>query len=249
MRYQILQGDAVQQLRTLPDESVHCVVADPPYGETSLAWDCPVEGWMTAVRRVLHPTGSLWVFGSLRSFMALSTQLAGWKMAQDVVWEKHNGSNAFDDRFRRVHELIAQFYRKDTKWEEVYKFPLYSEDATARTVRRKSHPQQWGHIGSSLYESHDGGPRLLRSVLCCRSEHGRALHPTQKPVALIAVLLSYSCPPAGVVLDPFCGSGSTGVAAKRLGCDFIGIELNPEFVAISRERIEQDAPLFNEAVP
>src|SRR5207244_1510795 len=99
---------------------------------------------------------------------------------QDIVWEKHNGSNAFDDRFRRVHELVVQFYRKDTKWENVYKCPLYSADATARTVRRKAHPQQWGDIGGRVYESHDGGPRLLRSVLCCRSEHGRALHPTQK---------------------------------------------------------------------
>jgi len=249
MGYQILQGDAIERLHTLPDESVHCVVADPPYGETSLAWDRQVDGWMTAVYRVLHPTGSLWVFGSLRSFIALSSQLAEWKLAQDVVWEKHNGSNAFDDRFRRVHELIAQFYRSDAKWEDVFKLPLYSEDATARTVRRKSRPQHWGGLGPSTYESYAGGRRLLRTVLCCRSEHHKAVHPTQKPVALIAALLAYSCPQVGVVLDPFCGSASTGVAAKRLGRDFIGIELNPEFVAVSRDRIEQDTPLFNEAVP
>src|SRR5258708_5604831 len=106
MNVRILTGDCRDVLAGLPAESVHCVVADPPYGETSLAWDRAVAGWVAAIDRVLAPTGSMWVFGSLRSFMeaARTDEMRGWSVAQDIIWEKHNGSNAFADRFRRVHE-------------------------------------------------------------------------------------------------------------------------------------------------
>lgn len=77
----------------------------------------------------------------------------------------------------------------------------------------------------------------MRSVMFCRSMHGSAVHPTQKPVEIIAPLIEYSCPPGGRVLDPFMGSGTTGVAAAQLGCDFVGIELRTDFAAIAGERL------------
>jgi len=244
MTVRILTGDCRDMLKTLPSESVHCVVTDPPYGQTSLAWDRWPIGWLEQIRRVLHPSGSMWVFGTLRMFIDRANEFPGWSLAQDVIWEKHNGSNAFADRFRRVHEQAAHFYRSGVGWATVYKNPLFTNDATARAVRRKRRPPQWGHIEASTYRSEDGGPRLLRSVMFCRSEHGTALHPTQKPLATILPLIEYSCPPEGVVLDPFLGSGTTGIAAQRLGRQCIGIELNPEYAAMSRRRIEADTGLF-----
>ncbi len=87
------------------------IIADPPYGDTSLAWDRQVDGWEGVALAALKPTGSMWVFGSMRFFMATGARfdVAGWKLAQDIVWEKHNGSGFHADRFKRVHEHAVQF--------------------------------------------------------------------------------------------------------------------------------------------
>ena len=92
------------------------ILADPPYGDTSLAWDRRVDGRITRARDALRPTGSLWVFGSLRCFMATADRFAdaGLRVAQEIVWEKQNGSSFHADRFKRVHELAVQFYPIET---------------------------------------------------------------------------------------------------------------------------------------
>lgn len=238
----IINADVMDGLAQLADESVDCIVTDPPYGETSLAWDKVPAGWLRECRRVLRRTGSLWMFGSMRSHMA--ADLTGWQFAQDVVWEKHNGSNMFADRFRRVHEIAIHLYRSDAAWADVYKCPLYTNDARARVVRRKDRPKQWGEIEGRSYQSVDGGPRMMRSVMFFRSCHGEADHPTQKPEAVIAPLIEYSCPPDGLVLDPFIGSGTTARAAIQLGRQCIGIEIDPEFAEMARNPVAPRAGLF-----
>lgn len=234
----IYTGDALDVLTRLPDESVDAIVTDPPYGETSLKWDKRVQGWPAAARRVLKRSGSMWVFGSTRMFMEQAAAFAGWRLSHDVVWEKHNGTGLFNDRFRRVHEMALHFYRDDAKWSEVYRKPQFTTDATARTVRKKAKPAHWiGATGETTYTSEDGGPRLMRSVIPCRSEHGRAVHPTQKPEGIVEPLLLYACPPGGTVLDPFAGSGTTGVVAEKHGRHATLVELNPDYAAMARERI------------
>jgi site-specific DNA-methyltransferase (adenine-specific) len=224
-------------LRTVASASIDVVVADPPYGETSLDWDKCVAGWLDEVSRVLKPSGSVWCFGSLKFFIDRASDFAEWTIAQDVLWEKHNGTNTFNDRFRRVHEHAIHLYRG--AWKDIYKQPLYTNDARARTVRRTARPVQWGDIGAASYTSVDGGPRLMRSVMFCRSMHGSAVHPTQKPVDIVTPLIEYSCPPGGIVLDPFTGSGTTGVAAAQLGRRFVGAEQNPKYFEIARQRVEE----------
>jgi len=245
MKVKILTGDCMSLLDTLPAESFDCILTDPPYGETSLEWDRWPEGWPSAVRRVLKRTGSMWVFGSTRMFLDHITEFAGWRFAQDVIWEKHNGSGFANDRFKRVHECALQFYRDDALWGDVYKAPQFTNDARKITVRRKSKPPHMGGIGDGVYRSEDGGPRLQRSVIFAHSEHGRAEHPTQKPVAIVEPLLLYACPQGGTVLDCFAGSGTIGVVAKRHGINATLIEGKPEFVAVAHRRIEDDAPLFS----
>lgn len=245
---QVIVGDCQEALLDIGDETVDAIVTDPPYGETSLQWDRWVPGWPAAVRRVLKRNGSMWVFGSTRMFFEHASDFVGWKLSHDVVWEKHNGTGLFNDRFRRVHEMALHFYRDDAAWGDVFKAPQFTNDATARTVRKKAKPAHWiGAVGATSYESHDGGPRLARSVIFVRSEHGRAEHPTQKPIGIVAPLLAYACPPAGIVLDPFAGSGTTGLCARRAGQDAILIEAREEFASVIRGRLEQDAPLFGGA--
>lgn len=245
MGVQVIEGDMREALGQIPDASVDAIITDPPYGETSLPWDRRVPGWQKLVQRVLKPSGSMWVFGSLRLFMETATEFEGWKMSRDVIWKKHNGTGLFNDRFRRVHEIAAHFYLASSKWADVYKAPQYTNDARARVVRKKGRPAQWiGATGETVYRSEDGGPRLMLSVLEVRSEHGRAEHPTQKPILLLDPLLAYCCPEGGVVLDPFAGSGSTGLTASIKGRHAILIEHKPEYAAVAQNRVANDAPLL-----
>jgi site-specific DNA-methyltransferase (adenine-specific) len=224
--------DVLPRLDRLPAETV--VIADPPYAETSLEWDVWPIGWVSCVGRAVPASVPLWCFGAMRSFLAWSPEFTGWRLAQDVVWEKHNGSGAAADRFRRVHEHVLQWYRG--KWGAVYKSPVTTPDATKRTMRRQSKPPHWGEIGASTYARENGGPRLMRSVIYCRSEHKRARNETQKPLGIVRPLIEYSCPPGGLVLSPFSGAGTDLVAAKLSGRRAIGIELRESQCEVAAER-------------
>lgn len=215
------------------------IIADPPYGDTSLAWDRRVDGWLPLAHTALGPAGSLWVFGSLRCFMATAAAFrdAGWKYAQEIVWEKQNGSSFHADRFKRVHELVVQFYRVGTAWAEIYNDVQTTPDATARTVRRKKRPPHTGHIEAGHYVSEDGGPRLMRSVIYAPNAHGHAIHPTEKPAALLEILVRTSCPPGGLVGDWFAGSGAVGEACRLTGRRYLGCEIDAEMADRAQARI------------
>lgn len=230
----IYHGDCRQVLPELQD-AADAVVTDPPYGDTSLDWDSPVKGWLDHVE-----APQVWCFGSMRFWLEHGADFAaaGWRYAQEIIWEKHNGSNFHADRFRRVHELAVHWYRGD--WSRVYRMAPVTMDATPRTVRRKQRPAHTGHIEAGSYTSEDGGPRLMRSVLQVRSEHGRALHPTQKPLGILTPLIQYSAPPGGLILDPFMGSGSTLRAAKDCGRRAIGIEADERYCEIAVQRLGQE---------
>jgi len=238
-RGQFLLGDCFDHMRDMPDGSVDMVLADPPYGDTSLQWDKMLHEWERECLRVLKRTGSMWMFGSLRSFGAMweSLSVAGWRYAQEIVWEKHNGSSFHADRFKRVHELAVQFVPKKTPWADTYNDVQKTMDATARAVRRKKRPPHTGHIEASSYVSRDGGPRIMRSVIYMHSCHGTAIHPTQKPSELIEILLRTSCPEEGVVLDPFAGSGTTAVAAENAGRRWLCIEKDLDYYNRAVQRV------------
>jgi len=229
----------------LPELGVQAdaVIADPPYDETSLAWDRWPAGWPTLAAEHAR---SMWCFGSLRMFMERGPEFAagGWKLSHDTVgefdvdtavWEKHNGSSFHTDRIRRVHELMAHWYRGP--WSEVYREVPVTNDARARTVRRKQRPPHTGDIGRSAYSSVDGGPRLLTSVIRARSMHGRAIHPTEKPGPVLAPLIEYAVPLGGLVLDLFAGSCAAGLTARQLGRRAICIEGDEPYLERAAERL------------
>ncbi len=174
---------------------------------------------------------------------AAAFEAAGLRYAQEVVWEKHNGSNFHADRFRRVHELVAQFYRHDAPWAGVHNEVQTTPDATARTLRRKRRPAHTGNIGAAAYASEDGGPRIMRSVIYERSCHGRAIHETEKPVGLLEILIRTSCPPGGIVGDFFAGSGSVADASRILGRRYVGSEIDEEYAEAARARLNGSLPL------
>ena len=234
MSVRILLGDCRECMAS--EGPFDLILADPPYGDTSLEWDRRVFGWTQVALSRLKPTGSMWVFGSLRFLLHLGTP-GGFRYAQDIVWEKHNGSGFHADRFKRVHEHAVHFYRADAPWAGVYNQVQTTDDATPRTVRRKKRPNHTGHIDASHYVSEDGGPRIIRSVIQMRSMHGRAIHPTEKPSALLEILIQTSCPPGGLVGDFFAGSGAGGEAAAMAGRNYVGCEIDPNMAAKARARL------------
>ena len=224
-------GDCREVLPAL-NITADCIVADPPYGETALPWDRWPDDWLDVAATV---TRSLWCFGSLRMFLDRRDEFAGWRLSQDVIWEKHNGSGLRNDRFKRVHEQPAHWYRGD--WGGVYHETPTTADETAKTLRHKSKPLHWKDSGE--YASEDGGPRLMRSVIAVRSMHGRAIHPTEKPTGILTPLIAYACPTGGLVVDPFAGSGSTLDAARAAGRRAIGVEIDERYCETAARRLSQ----------
>ena len=231
-------GDMRQVLPAL-EVTADCVVADPPYGETSLAWDRWPDGWPTAAAAAVR---SMWCFGSVRMFLDRRDEFAAWQMSQDVVWEKHNGSGATPDRFRRVHEHALHWYRgpwSDIRHETPRVAATADQIAKNGSAVRSSRPVHYGELGPAKRWA-ESGTRLTRSVLQVRSAHHSAIHPTEQPVGLLLPLGEYACPPGGLILDPFAGSGSTAVAARLLGRRAVLIEADERYCETIARRLAQD---------
>lgn len=224
------------------------ILADPPYGDTALAWDRLVDGWLPLASASLKATGSVWVFGSLRSFLVTAEQFTAAKLryAQEIVWEKQNGTGLHRDRFRRVHELAVQFYPAGSAWRDIYNVVQTTPDGIGRKVRRRQAPPHFGKIGEGLYVSQDGGQRLMRSVIYIPNRHRRAIHPTEKPSALLEILIRTSCPQGGLLGDWFAGSGAAGEACRFAGRRYLGCEIDPAMAERARSRIAAVLPLDHE---
>lgn len=227
-------GDMREVLPAL-DLTADAVVTDPPYGETSLAWDRWADGWPKVAASV---SSSLWCFGSMRMLLDHANEIrdAGWKLSQDVIWEKANGTGFSTDRFKRVHEIATHWY--SGAWGDVHhdtpRTTYTGPDKHARA--RKSQPRHTGAIGSHLYD--DDGTRLARSVQFAKSVRG-GLHPTEKPIDVLGLLIRYACPPGGMVLDMFAGSGSTLDAARRCGRRAVGVEADERYAEAAAKRLSQ----------
>lgn len=212
------------------------IIADPPYGVTNLRWDKRVDDWHAIAAECLKPSGSLWLFGSLRYLLADAARFeeAGLRYAQDIIWRKANGTGFSADRFKRVHEIVVQFYRRDALWKEVYndvqRVPAVTRNKSVQIRRAVKH---MGAIAAAGYQ--DDGTRIMKSVIELNSVRG-GLHRTEKPVELLAVLIRTSCPPGGLVGDFFAGSGAAGEAAGLTGRNYVGCEIDLRMAIKGRER-------------
>lgn len=222
-------------------DPVDLVLADPPYGETRLEWDAWPSGWAIDVAAL---TKVMWCFGSLRMFTDRWEEFRErFTYSQDLVWHKNSGSGFKADRFMRVHELAALFYHGP--WADKFNEPPREKalQAAGDVIRRTS-ADHLGRIGGGVWK--DDGTRLMHSVRQYPKVH-KALHPTQKPVGLLGEMIAYSCPPGGVVLDPFAGSGSTAVAARLLNRRAVLIEGDKRWCDVIVQRLQQQPfPLGDE---
>lgn len=244
----ILKGDCVAALEVLPQDSVDVVFADPPYNlqldgdlrrpnqsrvdavdddwdhfESFAAYDAFTRAWLLAVRRVLKPSGTIWVIGSYHNIFRVGAvmQDLGFWILNDIVWRKTNPMPNFRGRrFQNAHETMIWASRD--RHARSYTFNYDTMKAANDDLQMRS---DW------LFPICTGGERL-------KNADGGKLHPTQKPEALLARVLLSSTRPGDVVLDPFFGSGTTGAVARRLGRHFVGVEREEDYIGAARARIE-----------
>lgn len=226
-----------------PDFRADLILTDPPYGETSLTWDRWPIGWPELAAR--H-SDAMWCFGSMRMFLDRRDEFAAWKLSQDVVWEKNTTGMNPGDRFSRCHEHALHWYRGD--WSGVRHDP----PRVPAVKRRAGDIVSRGEVGEGAVTGRMGAYRLVsdgmayqRTVLAADSLR-TGMHSTEKPAQLLEPLLTYGCPPGGVVLDLFAGSCSTGVAAKRTGRRAVLYELREEQAELAARRLAQDVLDFEE---
>jgi modification methylase len=250
---QIVLGDCVAELAKLPHESVDLVFADPPYNlqlqgdlrrpddsqvdavnddwdkfASFSAYDAFTQAWLAACRRVMKPAGTLWVIGSYHNIFRIGALLQdlGFWILNDVVWRKTNPMPNFRGRrFTNAHETLIWAARDATS--KGYTFNYEALKAGNDDVQMRS---DW------TFPLCTGEERL-------KSAGGRKLHPTQKPEALLSRVILASSRPNDLILDPFCGTGTTGAVAKRLGRRFIGIERERAYAAAAQARITAVVPL------
>ena len=240
----VIEGDCLAELKRLPAACVDLVFADPPYNlqlggnltrpdqsavdgvddawdkfDSFAAYDRFSAAWLAEVRRVLKPDGALWVIGSYHNIYRLGRILQDldfW-ILNDVVWRKTNPMPNFRGRrFTNAHETLIWAARSQTSR---HTFNYEAMKALNDDVQMRS---DWELPICT-------GAERLKS-------YGRKAHPTQKPESLLARVILASTNRGDVVLDPFFGSGTTGAVARRLNRHFIGIEQDPTYAALARDR-------------
>ena len=222
----------------MEDGCVDAVVTDPPYGTTACKWDSiiPLEPMWKQLKRIIKPKGAIVMNASQPFTTALiSSNMKMFKYCW--VWEKSRKTgfpNAKRQPLRNVEDVIV-FYKGQSTYNPQ---GITRIDKTVIRTKPKKDTINAGENDGSLcgeyIQEFTGYPCQLLKI---KSE-GKTFHPTQKPVPLMEYLIRTYTHEGETVLDFAMGSGTTGVACKNLGRDFIGIEIDPEYFAIAKERIK-----------
>jgi modification methylase len=249
----ILVGDCAAELAKLPAASVDLVFADPPYNlqlanelkrpddsrvdavdddwdkfASFAAYDEFTRTWLAAAKRVMKPAATIWVIGSYHNIFRVGTimQDLGFWILNDVIWRKSNPMPNFRGRrFTNAHETLI--------WA--------SRDARAKGYTFNYETLKAGN--EDIQVRSDWTLPLCTGEERLKGRDGKKLHPTQKPEALLARVILASSRVDDLVLDPFCGTGTTGAVARHLGRRFVGIEREAKYARAAEKRIAAAKPL------
>jgi len=244
----LLRGDALVMLETLPDHSVDLVLVDPPYGVTVAKWDSVSDKWWGGVWDVLQRKckGGVLVFGT-DPFLSKRRMETPPEIAYkyDLIWVKNVPSGMSNARKMpmRQHENIAVFLKEGVRAQDVYRPQKRRRVAPIQGYATKSSATAGisGQLDRKPRVQTEKNPTTVihcPKVKAAKSRPWLALHPSQKPTALLKYLIETYSDRGGVVLDFCMGSASTGVAALASGRQFIGIEANDEFFERAKKRLE-----------
>jgi len=253
----ILLGDSLKIMKAIPSKSVDLIFADPPYNlqlkdtlyrpdQTSVEavtekwdkfnnykeYDTFTISWLKESKRILKDGGSLWVIGSYHNILrtgALIQNLGFW-ILNDIIWHKTNPMPNFrGTRFTNAHETLL--------W-----------CTTSRDAKYTFNYQNLKELNDGKQMRSDWYIPICSGKERMREKNNQRSHPTQKPEALLYRILLSSTKIGDTILDPFLGSGTTAVVAKKLQRNFIGIEQNKEYISLAKKRLKQTKKLKDEVV-
>ncbi len=246
--YTLYNGDCFEILKDLPENSFDMIFADPPYMLSNYGLTCQSgkmvsiskgnwdkgngiaedfefhKKWLELCRRLLKPNGTIWVSGTYHSIHAcgLGMMLIGYHILNEVAWFKPNASpNLSCKYFTASHESLI-WAKKDKKGKHYFNYEAMKNGDFPKDSIKKPHTQM-----RTVWSI----PTPPQSEKLC----GR--HPTQKPLALLERIIIASTKEGDSILDPFMGSGTTGVAGIKLGRKFVGIDVDKEYVTLAEKRI------------
>ena len=237
----LYKGDCLEVMDRMIEDGVKvdAIITDPPYGTTQCKWDSviPFKTMWEQLSRIIKPNGAILLFGSEPFSSALRmSNIKNYKY--DWVWEKSKATNFLNAKKQplRAKENILVFYKKQ---------PTYNPQMTKgksynKGIRKKQTKDDvYGSFNQTEVKSE--GNRYPRDVLYFKTAdtEGKTFHKTQKPVKLMEYLIKTYTNENETVLDFTMGSGTTGVACKNLGRDFIGIEMDDKYFDIAKKRIEK----------
>ena len=243
----LLCGDCLELMNDIEDKSIDCIICDLPYGTTKCKWDVviPFDKLWEQYNRIIKDNGAIILFGTepFSSELRLSNK-SDYKY--DIYWVKEKPTNFMQVKKRvgKLTENICVFYKKQCTYNpQMVKY-------NGKKVTNK--PSETNAKFKSIVASNsptmqikpykDIGYRYPCDILNIRREKlGSTVHPTQKPVALLEYLIKTYTNENETVLDNCMGSGTTGVACKRLNRRFIGIEKDEKYFNIAKERIENES--------
>ncbi len=245
----IYLGDCLELMPLIPSKSIDMILCDLPYGTTACKWDTviPFEPLWKEYKRLIKDRGAIVLFGSepFSSYLRISN--IDW-YKYDWVWEKTNPSNIAlaNKQPMKYHEAISVFCNGSTYY---YKQMIKRINRTMESAKRRGYvfhnsgSDQTGlkyvEVSSDKYDADWKNPSTILKFNSLRPNAKEfAKHPTQKPVALCEYLIRTYTNEGDTVLDNCMGSGTTGVACRNLNRNFVGIEKEPEYFEIAKQRIE-----------
>jgi len=254
------QGNSIEWLKSLNDESIDLIFADPPYNIKKANWDSFESQeeyikwslqWIEQAARILKPTGTLYICGFSEILADLKHPASKYfKSCRWIIWHYKNKANLGND-WGRSHESILHF-RKTRDF--IFNIDEIRIPYGEHTLKYPSHPQaetsQYGkgRNGNHIWEPNPLGAKpkdVLEIPTTCNGMHEKTPHPTQKPEELLRKFILTSSNVGEVVLDPFCGSGTTPVCAEQLQRKWLACDLSPEYLDWAADRIElvEDWPI------
>ena len=235
----LYQGDCLIQMKKIPDKSIDLILCDLPYGVSDCKWDIalPFPELWEQYRRVIKDNGATVLF-SIQPFTTALIHSNRKDFRYCWYWKKNNVTGFAFARYQpmRCIEDICVFYKKAPTYNPQglvkLKKPVHRKGAQTTTVYKGS------TLSKDTTQFYGNYPRHLLEFANDATDARKRLHPTQKPVALLEYLIKTYTNEGQTVLDNCMGSGSTGVAAKHTGRNFIGIELSEHYFNIAKQRIE-----------
>ena len=234
----LLQGDCLELLKEVKTNSIDLILADLPYGMTANNWDSviPLKPLFEQYQRIIKDHGAVLLFG-MGKFGASLIMNAPSKMSYryEWIWQKTMpvGFLSCHKMPMKAHENIYVFYKH---------LPIYNPQMRMGFKPYKgnanSESQNYDLKIKKYKPTSSNGERFPIDVIKFKNKNKHSLHPTQKPVDLLEYLIKTYTDEGMTVLDNCMGSGSTGVAAKQLKRNFIGMELNKQYFEIAKQRIE-----------